>query len=120
MSDLASFVAATLRDKTVMELIEERDRLQQRVATLEDEVAQEVAHPTVSVTGPNGFPLFAKGKMEDGGPNPADDQRWIVDFTPQLGAASCSSIAQLKALEIRLCGRYVASLTIFNDRTAAS
>lgn len=98
---LASFVAATLRDKTVMELTEERDRLQQRVEILDEAVA----HPKVSVTGTNGFPLYAKAKMEDGGPRATDAQRWMVEFTPQPGAAACSSISQLEALEIRLCGR---------------
>jgi hypothetical protein len=96
MSDFAGLVAAALRDKTVADLKEENDVLRERVAVLE----AENAHPTVSVTGPNGFPVYAKAQLDSG---TYVDGSWCVHLTTQPGV-TCSALVELAGIEIRIGG----------------
>ncbi|KAL9186911.1 hypothetical protein ACHAXT_010631 [Thalassiosira profunda] len=57
MSDLAPFVAATLRDKVVSELLEEVQNLRDKEHALE----------YVEITGPNREPVYARGHLKDDG-----------------------------------------------------
>lgn len=55
MSDFAPFVAAMLRDKTVIELQEEIVKLRNERAQLR----------VVEVTGPKGAPIYARGRLDE-------------------------------------------------------
>ena len=57
MSDLAPFVAATLRDKVLSELLEEVQALREEKHALE----------YVEITGPNREPVYARGHLRDNG-----------------------------------------------------
>mmetsp|Transcript_29564 Transcript_29564/g.54174 ORF Transcript_29564/g.54174 Transcript_29564/m.54174 type:complete len:242 (-) Transcript_29564:306-1031(-) len=56
MSDLAPFVAATLRDKVVDDLMKENAALQQKLSRTQK----------IEVTGPNGAPVYATGMLDQG------------------------------------------------------
>lgn len=55
MSDFASFVAASLRDKAMAELLQENAKLREKL--------QESKR--VTITGPGGAPLYAYGSLND-------------------------------------------------------
>ena len=65
MLELAAFVAATIRDKVVEEQQDEIGRLQRENKRLRLEV--EHLSRTVSVTGPNGVPVYAQGELDEDG-----------------------------------------------------
>jgi hypothetical protein len=74
MSDLASFVAATIRDKVVDDLMKEVDGLKMQLSKTQE----------IEVTGSNGTPVYATG-MLDQGEYTADGKRWRVDLDAQAG-----------------------------------
>ena len=71
MSDLAPFVASTLRDKVVQDLMEENKKLREDL---------EKARATVEVTGPNGQPVYASAFFKDG-THAGNPNLWQVDFS---------------------------------------
>lgn len=89
MSDLAPFVAAALKDKTVIDLLEENQKLRQNLAKTR----------VVEVTGPGGSPVYAKGKMNQGECT-AGGENWTV----YLVQGSPCPLDQLSTMEIRLGG----------------
>ena len=60
MSDLAPFVAATLRDKVVHELQEESKRDREKIRKLEDDGKDRM----VRITGPGGSPVYAENHFQ--------------------------------------------------------
>jgi len=95
MSDLAPFVAAALRDKTVMELIEENKKLakQHRQARTVEIMATGECDPIASA-------LFDENGSFGGG---KDCDKWNVNFSHRSVAVDCS-LQDLPELEIRLGG----------------
>eukprot|EP00978_Attheya_sp_CCMP212_P026678 scaffold88272_cov57-Attheya_sp.AAC.2 len=73
MSDLAPFVAATIRDKVVDDLMKEVDGLKLQLSKTQE----------IEVTGPNGTPVYATG-MIDQGEYTADGKRWRVDLVERV------------------------------------
>jgi hypothetical protein len=65
MSDFAPFVAAALRDKTVTDLLEENQTLQDQLASFR----------TIRITGKDGFPVYAEQDFASGKPT---DYGWVV------------------------------------------
>ena len=55
MTDLASFVAATIRDKVVLDLMEENKRLRKVIEQ----------YHSVDITGPSGTPVYFKSRCND-------------------------------------------------------
>lgn len=93
MSDLAPFVAATLRDKVVSEMEEEIKQLREKVRKLK----------TVSITGPLGTPVYAEVQFDQDGRTANNPNLWEVDFSEANNRASCP-LARLKEVEIRIGG----------------
>jgi hypothetical protein len=74
MSDLAPFVAATIRDKVVDDLMKEVDSLKLQLSKTQE----------IEVTGPNGTPVYATG-MLDQGVYTEDGEFWEVDLVERIG-----------------------------------
>ena len=55
MSDIAPFVAASLRDKVVADLMDENNNLREKNRALN----------LVKITGPEGYPVYAHGQVSD-------------------------------------------------------
>ena len=70
ISDLAPFVAAVLKDKTVTDLTRENEELRQR----------EEERLLVEITGRGGTPVHYQASLKDGHPHPWLSDRWIVNF----------------------------------------
>ena len=99
MSDLASFVAATIRDKVVMEQIEEIQALRAELA------AERRKSRMVSITGPRGAPVYAQAQFEEGDFDQSPEL-WKVEFK-QDQHPNCQrtcTLAELPDLEIRIGG----------------
>ena len=71
MSDFASFVAATLRDKAMSDLLEENQKLREKNHALE----------FVEITGPERHPVYARGHLRDNGRVYTNNtELWDVDM----------------------------------------
>jgi len=68
MSDLAPFVAATIRDKVVMDLKEENDKLR-------EQLRQRWA---IEISGAEGTPVYATGQFDQG---EAKDTFWVINLS---------------------------------------
>jgi len=105
MSDLAPFVAAVLRDRTVEEMKQEIDDLRAELSRTRK----------VSVTGPFDSPVYAEGQLENGRlaglAGPDYPRLWRVD----LGALAVCSVAAFQGIEVRVGGICVAK---FQDNDA--
>ena len=97
MSDLAPFVAAAIRDKSVEELQKENDRLQK-----ENERLREML--SVQITGPEGTPVYSHAQLAtDGFLQDYDDwEGWVVNFREE-DLLPCVA-EDLNAIEIRVGG----------------
>ena len=99
MSDLATLVAATIRDKVVADQQEEIKRLEHQIATLKRQSR------TVAITGPNGVPIYARGELDKDGEQVGSVDgycpRWYVWLT-QIPGATIVSHEQLLGLEVRV------------------
>lgn len=75
MSDLAPFVAATLKDAATIDLLQENEVLREKLRQTK----------IVSITGPGGSPVYASGHVtEDGWPSDPGQQghgeaMWTVE-----------------------------------------
>lgn len=92
MSDLAPFVAATLRDKVLSELLEENRKLREEKHSLE----------YVEITGPNREPVYARGHLRDDGREQSIEDpltgHWRVDLDAEQ-RLPCS-LQELGSLEV--------------------
>ena len=101
MSDLAPFVAAVLRDRTVDELMEENAQLKSTVDAL----------MRIEITGRKGTPVYAEGQFNHGHYGPNIDA-WI----PNLEHKRDCPFVDLGGLEIRVGGLVRYSLAEDCDR----
>jgi hypothetical protein len=87
MSDLAPFVAAVLRDEVVDDLKQENENLRRKLRLCR----------AVTISGPQGTPVYAEGQFEEGNtaPNP---NLWRVPLTK---IQPCP-LSELMNIEIRL------------------
>lgn len=99
MSDLAPFVAATLRDKVVQDLMEEVEAMRKQIRQSR----------CVEITGPDGTPVYALAQFEDGGYG-ANSNLWDVIFSEENQALPCP-LSMLEGIEIRLGGVCKAKFT---------
>jgi hypothetical protein len=100
MSDLAPFVAATLRDKVVQDLMEENEAMQKQIRQSR----------SVEITGPGGSPLYSRAQFdEDGYFNENNPNLWEVAF-PGTQDLSCP-LSILEGIEVRLGGVLKAKYT---------
>ncbi len=93
MTDLAPFVAATIRDKVVLDLMEENKRLRKVIEQ----------YHSVDITGPSGTPLYFQSRLND-----------HIHFDPSLEIVryQCGALPEklkcqlyhLKDIEIRRAG----------------
>ncbi|KAL9186932.1 hypothetical protein ACHAXT_010652 [Thalassiosira profunda] len=96
MSDLAPFVAATLRDKVVTELLEENQKLREK----------EHAGEYVEITGPNREPVYARGHLRDDGRERKQEMLggelrfWGVDINMDVEQLLPCPLQDLKGIEI--------------------
>lgn len=91
MSDLAPFVAAALRDKTVTELQEEVRQLKKGLRMAR----------SVEVTGENGTPVYARGRVDKGKPD-SNPNLWKVNLR-SVTPGGCP-LSDLASVEIRVGG----------------
>ena len=67
MSDLAKFVAATIKERVAVDLEEENEQLQKKNEKLEAERTKALEYAsrngTVEITGKGGSPVYARGEM---------------------------------------------------------
>ena len=108
MSDLAPFVAAAIRDKVVVELKEENDRLRQQLRELR----------RVEITGTGGSPIYATAQFDEDGAYDVNPNLWEVKLMMMMSSSSMQQqqqqqqdaaplqcpLADLSNLEIRLGG----------------
>lgn len=98
MSDLAPFVAATLRDKVVADMQEELRELNARLD----------ASQLVQVTGPEGHPIYARSLFSKGNYD-NNPELWKVEFPTVATKDSASqnlqcTLSNLPEIEIRIGG----------------
>ena len=91
MSDLAPFVAATLKDKVIYELLEENKKLQDRVR----------ASMTVEITGQERLPIYCRGQFDKDGEYHGNPNLWNIKFSEQLHGCP---LKDLKNIEIWIGG----------------
>lgn len=96
MADLAPFVACVLKDKTVLELMRENERLRARISKAQ----------RVQITGANGVPVYAQGQLDEDGKEFEchfydKESFWQVDLT-ESDTACCDSIECLKQVELHI------------------
>ena len=84
MSELAQFVAATIRDKVVLDLLEENKRLRNLIQN----------HNTIEITGKNGHPTYIRSQQYI-------DGRYYVDNNNCNQSLLCP-LKQLPDIEIRM------------------
>lgn len=90
MSDFASFVASVLRDKAFDDLLEENRQLLEKLSRSK----------AVEITGPGGFPVYAKG-MIDQGKYGGGGESWYVELSQQV---ACHLESLTSKVEVRLGG----------------
>lgn len=102
MSDLASFVAAALRDKVVAELKHENETQASTVTALKSSIHD---LSSVFVTGPGGSPIYCKWKLNIDSTERAWDGLFFNTRSIGFPEASRSISAQeLRTAEIRIAG----------------
>eukprot|EP00978_Attheya_sp_CCMP212_P002719 scaffold5585_cov57-Attheya_sp.AAC.1 len=72
MSDIAPFVAATIRDKVVDDLMKENADLKLKLSRMQE----------IELTGPNGTPVYATGMLDQGKYTYAG-MEWFVELVEQ-------------------------------------
>lgn len=97
MSDLAPFVAAALRDKTVAELEEENRQLRQQLETERHEAQ------IVTITGPRGSPVYAQGCFQNGKYD-YSPELWKVDLAESRVDRKRCLVENLSDMEVRIGG----------------
>ena len=108
ISDLAPFVAAVLKDKTVMDLNKEIEGLRER----------EEERLLVEITGRGGTPVHYQASLKDGKTNPFNHDLWIVYFEEKKnenGEDIVLRLSMIKNLEVRLGGIVVSDMKCFTN-----
>ena len=98
MSNLAPFVAAALRDKSVVDVQKENDALRKDNDRLREMFS-------VQITGPDGTPVYSDASLVEHGHIQQYDDRgagWVVDFRKE--ALRPCLVEDLKAIEVRVGG----------------
>jgi hypothetical protein len=101
MSDLAPFVAAALRDKVVADLKKENENQACRISALKSSIRD---LSSVSVTGPEGSPVYCKWKLVID----ATERGWDGMLNTRLGdddTIRSMSAQDLLTAEIRIGGQ---------------
>lgn len=104
MSDLAPFVAAALWDKTIADMMEENQKLRAQLSSMK----------SVEITGPGGFPIYARGKLDEDGSyhDHRSPKIWRVKFTEEV--EECP-ISHLKDIEVWVGGTIRANFGEFSS-----
>ena len=103
ISDLAPFVAAVLKDKTVTDLTRENEELRER----------EEERLLVEITGRGGTPVYYQTSLKDGKTHPFESDLWNVCFKQKKnenGEDIVLPLNLIKNLEIRLGGIVVSDM----------
>ena len=103
ISDLAPFVAAVLKDKTVTDLTRENEELRER----------EEERLLVEITGRGGTPVYYQTSLKDGKTHPFQSDIWNVCFKQKKnenGEDIVLPLNLIKNLEIRLGGIVVSDM----------
>lgn len=95
-SDLASFVAAVLRDETVADLNKDIEELRQQLSNERDE------RLLVEVTGRGGMPVHCQASLKDGYDCIYTGKNWCVPFEQNYVVLPLAD--SVEELEIRLGG----------------
>jgi hypothetical protein len=99
MSDLAPFVAATLRDKVFQDLMEENEAMQKQIRQSR----------SVEITGPGGNPVYSRAQFDESGYFCNSPDLWEVEF-PGTQDLSCP-LSTLEGIEVRLGGALKSKFT---------
>jgi hypothetical protein len=103
-SDLAPFVAAVLKDRTVAGMVQENNELKSKLTDCDNE------RLLVEVTGQHGLPIYYKGSMRNGGRS--GDDHWCVRLEENN---TFLPLIILPDLEIWLGGTLVHQFTYITD-----
>ena len=90
MSDLAPFIAATLRDKVVLDFMEENKRLRKVIKH----------YNSLELTGACGFPVYSTSQLDVDGRYDNSTVSWRVTLQQELPCKLCD----LKDVELRRAG----------------
>ena len=101
MSDLALFVAACIRDKVVLDLMEENKRLRKVIEKYND----------VQITGSSGYPMYSSGKVNVDAPCDTSHDNWHVSLLQNRGC----KLNELLFVEIWKYGTKVGRLVDLED-----
>jgi hypothetical protein len=104
MSDLAPFVAAVLRDKVIVEIKQEIDGLKEKLRECR----------TVTITGPQGTPVYAEGRFEQG---EYGDNAFLWDVALEQQLQQPCPLSALPSVEVRVGGMTKAQ---FSDNSTFS
>lgn len=100
-ANLAQFVAATLRDKAMMDVLDELEQTKARIKTLENE-------HLVRITGPGGFPVFAERNFKYSIP---DSDRGAIGYDLELqnstGENAKTSLASCTPADFQNCELHI-------------
>ena len=99
MSDLAPFVAATLRDKVIADLQSEIEQLKAQSQRERDR------SQAVEITGPRGNPVYSQATFRSGNYDHSPEL-WKVEFVPprEPQQQSACTLAELGDMEVRIGG----------------
>lgn len=120
MSDLAPFVAATIRDKVVLEQQEEIEALRAE----RDEARNKLAKELVTVTSPDGTHIYAQGSLAtrtvtsdgDGGTCNAVE---FIDNTSNLTFAKCQ-VREIENAVIQIRGQILCRIGDYSNMDCIS
>jgi hypothetical protein len=96
MSAFAPFVAAAIRDKVVLELMEENEDMRKQVAKLRH-------FKTVEITGPGGDRVYTRAQFDEDGGYKGNPNLWSVHFPTDQQLVPCP-LPMLDGIQVRLGG----------------
>ena len=109
MSELAKFVAATLKERVAVDLEEENNQLQKKNERLEAERTKALEYASrngkIEITGKGGSPVYAHGEMSSA---EYDDVNRQYDIKLTSEDPTICPVKKVKDAEIRLNGLLVA------------
>lgn len=121
MSDLAKFVAATLKERVAVDLEEENKQLQKKKEELEAERTKALEYASrngrVEITGKGGSPVYAHGEMARAEYDAFNEE---YELTLICDDPTLCPITKVAEAEIRLNGILVAVLSEYHESDALS